>query len=113
VTNFAAVVGTWTAKVGRYRTTKTVTTGSPEAYTMTCEVGGQVLRSSPLTIARGQALTVDPCGTGTVKAKPKHKPKAKKKSCKANARHKHGKARKRALKRCKAKARARHKRTQG
>jgi hypothetical protein len=80
---------------------------------MTCEVGGQVVRSSQLTIARGQALAVDPCGTGTVKAKPKHKPKAKKKSCKANARRKHGKARKRALKRCRAKARAEHKRTQG
>ena len=116
VTNFAAVVGTWTAKIGRYRTTKTVTTGSPEAYTMTCEVGGQVVHSSQLTIARGQALTVDPCGTGAVAAKPKHKPKQKA-SCTAKARRKHGKARKRALKRCRAKARHhskhRHKRTQG
>jgi hypothetical protein len=62
VTNFAAVVGTWTAKVGRYRTTRTVTTGSPESYTLTCERDGRVVRSSQLTIARGQALTVSPCG---------------------------------------------------
>jgi hypothetical protein len=111
VTNFAAVAGTWTAKVGRYRTTKTVTTGSPEPYTMTCEVGGQVVRSSQLFIARGQQLAVDPCGTA--KAKPKPKPH-KKASCSAKAKRKHGKARTRALRQCKARARARvHKRTQG
>jgi hypothetical protein len=123
VTNFAAAVGTWTAKVGRYRTTKTVTTGSPEPYTMTCEVGGQVVRSTQVFIGRGQTLSVDPCSAATpatvqgtsgtptpVKGKPKPKPKAKKASCTAKANRKHGKARKRALRQCKAKARARHKR---
>jgi hypothetical protein len=114
VNNFAAVVGTWTAKIGRYRTTRTVTTGSPEPYTMTCEVGGQVVRSTQLFIARGQTVNVDPCSDAAVAKKPK-KPK-KKASCTAKAKRKHGKARKRALKRCKAKAKAkaRHrKRTQG
>jgi hypothetical protein len=109
VNNFAAVVGTWTAKVGRYRTTRTVTTGSPEPYTMTCEIGGQVVRSTQLFIARGQTVNVDPC-SATVAKKPK-KPK-KKASCTAKAKRKHGKARKRALRRCKAQARH-HRRTQG
>jgi hypothetical protein len=133
VTNFAAVAGTWTAKVGRYRTTKTVTTGSPEAYTMTCEVGGSVVRSTQVFIARGQTLAVDPCSEATPptvqgssvvqKAKPKPKAKPRKKkatTCKARANRKHGKARKQALRRCKAKARAKarararaHRRTQG
>jgi hypothetical protein len=117
VQNFAAVVGTWTAKVGRYRTTKTVTTGSPEPYTMTCEVGGQVVHSMPLFIARGQALSVNPC-SANAKVKPKAKARRKKASCTAKAKRRHGKARKRALRQCKAKAKAKarakaHKRTQG
>jgi hypothetical protein len=111
VNNFAAVVGTWTAKVGRYRTTKTVTTGSPEPYTMTCEVGGQVVRSTQLFIARGQTVSVDPCGTAKPKQKPKPKPR-KQASCTAKAKRKHGKARTRALRRCKQAARHK-KRTQG
>jgi hypothetical protein len=109
VNNFAAVVGTWTAKVGRYRTTKTVTTGSPEPYTMTCEVGGQVVRSTQLFIARGQTVSVDPCGTAKQKPKPKPRKQA---SCTAKAKRKHGKARTRALRRCKQAARHK-KRTQG
>jgi Zinc carboxypeptidase len=63
VVNFAAVVGTWTAKVGRYTMTTTTTTGHPEAYTLTCEVGGQAIATRQLFIARGQRLDVDPCGT--------------------------------------------------
>jgi len=123
VTNFAAVAGTWTAKIGRYRTTRTVTTGTTEPYTMTCEIGGQVVRSSQLTIARGQSLSVDPCGTGaSAKPRPKPKPKPKKASCMAKAKRKHGKARARAVRQCKAKAQAnarkkaaarKRKRTQG
>jgi len=73
VTNFAAAVGTWTATVGRYRTTKTVTTGSPESYTMTCELGGKAIHTSQLTIARGQSLTVRPCGAGTKPKPPKQR----------------------------------------
>ena len=107
VSNFAAAVGTWTAKVGRYRKTTTVTTGSPEPYTMTCEVRGQVVRSAQVFVARGQALSLDPCGSV------KHKPKPHKQAgCTAKARRKHGKARTRALRRCTAMAKAR-KRTQG
>jgi hypothetical protein len=107
VTNFAAAVGTWTAKIGRYRTTKTVTTGSPEPYTMTCEVGGRLVRSTQLFIARGQRVSVDPCGTAKQKPKPKPRKQA---GCTAKAKRKHGKARTRALRRCKAQHK---KRTQG
>jgi hypothetical protein len=121
VVNFAAAVGQWTATVGRYQTTTTVTTGSPEPYTMTCEVGGQVVRSTQVFIARGQTLSVDPCSAATpavvngssgtpVKAKPKPKPH-KKASCTAKAKRKHGKARKRALSRCRAAAHKRAKRS--
>jgi hypothetical protein len=121
VVNFAAAVGTWTATVGRYQTTTTVTTGSPEPYTMNCEVGGQVVRSTQVFIARGQTLSIDPCSAATpavvngssgtpVKAKPKPKPH-KKASCTAKAKRKHGKARKRALSRCRAAAHKRAKRS--
>jgi hypothetical protein len=121
VVNFAAAVGQWTATVGRYQTTTTVTTGSPEPYTMTCEVGGQVVRSTQVFIARGQTLSVDPCSAATpavvngssgtpVKAKPKPKPH-KKAGCTAKAKRKHGKARKRALGRCRAAAHKRAKRS--
>jgi Zinc carboxypeptidase len=122
VVNFAAAVGTWTATVGRYQTTQTVTTGSPEPYTMTCEVSGQVVRSTQVFIGRGQTLGVNPCSAATpavvygsstepAKAKPKPKPR-KTPSCKAKAERKHGKARKRALRHCRAvahkKAKRRH-----
>jgi hypothetical protein len=120
VVNFAAAVGTWTATVGRYQTTQTVTTGSPEPYTMTCEVGGQVVRSTQVFIGRGQTLSVNPCSAATpavlygssataVKAKPKPKPR-KKLSCTAKAKRKHGKARKRALRHCRAAAHKKAKR---
>jgi hypothetical protein len=105
---------------------------------MTCEVGGSVVRSTDVTIGRGETLSVDPCssatppvvsgsagtpGAGTPaagKAKPHAKQKPKKKlSCTAKARKKHGRARRRALATCKAKQKAAakhkaaHKRTQG
>ena len=63
VVNFAAAVGTWTAKVGLYSTTETVTTGHPEAYTMTCAVGGQTVTTREVYIARGESLNLDPCST--------------------------------------------------
>jgi hypothetical protein len=123
VVNFAAAVGTWTAKVGRYRTTSTTSTGHTEAYTMTCEVGGSVVRSTEVTIGRGQTLSVNPCSaatppavTGTSdKPKPHGKPKAKPKktaSCTAKAKKKQGKARRKALANCKAKARAKQRAAQ-
>jgi hypothetical protein len=100
VVNFAAAVGT---------------------CTMNCEVGGQVVRSTQVFIARGQTLSVDPCSAATpavvngssgtpVKAKPKPKPH-KKAGCTAKAKRKHGKARKRALSRCRAAAHKRAKRS--
>lgn len=61
VINFAAAVAEWTAKIGRYRMTTTTTTGSPEAYVLTCEIGGNVVRSQELFIARGDRLEFDPC----------------------------------------------------
>jgi hypothetical protein len=63
VVNFAAAVGTWTAKVGLYSATETVTTGHPEPYTMTCEVGGAVVQSRQVYIARGETLSLDPCSS--------------------------------------------------
>jgi hypothetical protein len=131
VVNFAAAVGTWTAKVGRYRTTSTTSTGHPEAYTMTCEVGGSVVRSTEVTIGRGQTLSVNPCSAATppavsgtspkptppgvsgasAKPKPHSKPK-KKLSCAAKANKKQGKARRKALANCKAKARAKQRAAQ-
>lgn len=65
VVNFVAVSGTWTATVGLYDMTQTVTTGHREAYTMTCSVGGKVVNSTQVTIDRGQVLAVDPCSTAT------------------------------------------------
>ena len=64
VTNYAAVVGGWTATVGRYAMTVTTTTGHAEAYTLTCETGGATSAPREVFIARGQALTVDPCAAG-------------------------------------------------
>lgn len=61
VINFAAAVGTWEATVGRYTMTTTTTTGSPEAYTLECEIGGAVVSSRELIIGRGQAVSVNPC----------------------------------------------------
>ena len=62
VVNFAAAVGTWNATIGAYSTTTTVTTGHTEAYTMTCEIAGNVVSTQEVTVARGQVLAVKPCG---------------------------------------------------
>ncbi len=69
VVNFAAAVGTWTAKVGLYSATETVTTGHTEAYTLSCEVGGKTVAEQQVTIARGERQTVSPCGTAAAAAK--------------------------------------------
>jgi hypothetical protein len=63
VVNFAAASGTWTATVGLYDTTETVTTGHREAYALTCEVGGKVVKSTQVTIDRGQQLSLNPCSS--------------------------------------------------
>jgi hypothetical protein len=62
VVNFTAAVGPWTATVKRFTTTSTTTTGHKEAYTLTCEQGGNVVASQQLTIDRGQVVDLDPCG---------------------------------------------------
>ena len=58
---FAAVSDQWTAKIGYYPVTETTTTGHPETYTLTCEVGGQVAATQQVQVARGQQLAVTPC----------------------------------------------------
>jgi Zinc carboxypeptidase len=65
VINFAAGVSQWTATIGRYESTQTVTTGHKEAYTMTCEQGGNVIATHEVIIDRGQAIDMNPCSTDT------------------------------------------------
>jgi hypothetical protein len=62
VVHYTALVGTWTATIERFRSTRTVTTGHKEAYKLTCEQGGAVVASQDLIIDRGQAVDLDPCG---------------------------------------------------
>jgi hypothetical protein len=65
---FAAVTGDYTAKVGAYSSDPRTTTGHPESYTMTCEVGGSMVKSTEVFVARGQTLGLDPCSTATAQA---------------------------------------------
>lgn len=62
VVHYTALVGTWTATIERFRSTRTVTTGHKEAYKLTCEQGGAVVASHDVIIDRGQAIDMDPCG---------------------------------------------------
>lgn len=59
VTNYAAVEG-YTATV-TYAAPEPYTPGAVESYTLTCEVGGQVLKTSEVVVERGQVLGVSPC----------------------------------------------------
>ncbi len=65
VTNFAALGGGFHATVSGQRQKRTITTGTTEAYTLTCEdPDGTVLETRELTIARGQQVVADlGCGT--------------------------------------------------
>ena len=119
VDNFAAAVGTWTAKIGFYGYGQTVTTGHPEAYTMTCEIGGNAVTSRDVYIGRGQTLALDPCGTAAPavvhassdgSAQPGPPAVAASSTAKAKAKAKaraRARAKARARARAKAKARAR------
>jgi hypothetical protein len=64
---FAAASDQWTATIGYYNFTFSTTTGAPEAYTLTCEIGGNVTQSRTVYIARGERLALDPC-SGTAPA---------------------------------------------
>jgi hypothetical protein len=57
VIDFAAVSHQWSMTISRFDTTREETTGTKEAYTLTCEDGqGNVLETHQLTIDRGQAV---------------------------------------------------------
>jgi Zinc carboxypeptidase len=108
VINFAAAVGTWTAKVDRFTSTRTVTTGHKEAYRLSCEVGGESGPGQDIIVDRGQVLDVQPSCPRAGRAQPPGPPAVKGKK-------KRSKARSRARARCRAKAkriknRARHRR---
>ncbi len=64
---YAAVTGAYELRVNRVTTTRTTTSGTKEAYELTCEEpGGAVLERHSLVIDRGQSLGVRlGCGTGT------------------------------------------------
>ncbi|MFL5845509.1 MAG: M14 family zinc carboxypeptidase [Solirubrobacteraceae bacterium] len=65
VVAFLGASGTWDLKVGTYDVTEKVTTGHREAYTLSCAVGGKVVKTTQVTIDRGQTLDVNPCSTAT------------------------------------------------
>ena len=66
VTNYAAIAGAYTTTVTSSTVKRTVTSGTKEAYTLTCEdTAGKVYSSQPLVIDRGQVITADlPCVDG-------------------------------------------------
>ncbi len=62
VTNYAALAGGYTIKVEKASVERTVTTGTKESYTLTCEdTAGKVYKTIALTIDRGQVVTADVC----------------------------------------------------
>jgi hypothetical protein len=65
---FAAATGAYTVDIGYYGSTSSTTTGHPESYTLTCEIGGAVVKTTEVFIARGQQLGLDPCNTATAPA---------------------------------------------
>ncbi len=63
VVYFAAASDQWTATIGYYDVTFETTTGHPEAYTLTCEIGGDVVQSRQVYISRGERLWLGACGS--------------------------------------------------
>ncbi|HEU4657783.1 MAG TPA: M14 family zinc carboxypeptidase [Capillimicrobium sp.] len=65
VVEFAAVTGQWTLTVEHFKTTREVTTGTKEAYELTCETAdGTVLERHDVVVDRGQVLDLSlPCGS--------------------------------------------------
>lgn len=61
VANYAAV-GPYTIEATAATVERTVTTGTKESYTLTCEdAAGKVYKTIALTIDRGQVVTANPC----------------------------------------------------
>jgi hypothetical protein len=85
VAYYAAVTGTYEITAKRVTTTSTKTTGTKEAYTLTCEEpGGKVLEQRDLIIDRGQVLDVDLCGGGAGAVAPSAAKKVKRKKVALN-----------------------------
>ena len=63
VINFAAVTPTYTLTAETFQTDVVITPGLVEAWTLTCEVDGEVLQRIPVIVDRGQQAKVDlrPC----------------------------------------------------
>lgn len=59
VINFASITPTYTLTADTYETDLIVTGGLVEAWTLTCEVGGEVLQRSAVVVDRGQQAKVD------------------------------------------------------
>lgn len=63
VINYLSITPTYTLTAATFETEELVTPGLVEAWTLTCEVGGQVLQRSAVVVDRGQQAKVDlePC----------------------------------------------------
>lgn len=59
VINFASVSPTYTLTAGLYNATEQTTAPLVEAWTLTCEMDGQVLQTVPVIVERGQHVKVD------------------------------------------------------
>jgi hypothetical protein len=59
VINFASVTPTWTLTASLFEAETSTVAGLVEAWTLTCEIDGQVLERVPVVIDRGQQLRVD------------------------------------------------------
>ena len=101
VDDYTAVTDDWKLSTAFYEIKRETSTGTKEAYTLTCEDGqGTVLESRDLVIDRGQTVALNLCGatgplgneatttpsTAPSKAKAKAKKKASSKKAKARAR---------------------------
>ena len=62
VVNYYGPKNDWSLKVDRYTKTTTTTPGTKENWTLTCEVGGKVVKSSEIYVARGDVKSkLNPC----------------------------------------------------
>ncbi|HEX5917638.1 MAG TPA: M14 family zinc carboxypeptidase [Nocardioides sp.] len=59
VINFASVTPTYTLTAGLYNATEQTTAPLVEAWTLTCEMDGQVRQTVPVIVERGQHVKVD------------------------------------------------------
>ncbi len=63
VVNYYGPKNDWSLKVDRYTKTTTTTPGAIEKYTLSCEIGGNVVKSSEIYVDRGDIVyNLAPCG---------------------------------------------------